>query len=111
MTIARNLFACCESNGCLINLPNVRRRELRSSLETRGAKVTIRPLRLALSIAIVSGVFCGCSTQQAYYVVRAWQQGQCQRLVDDNERDRCLANARMSYSDYREQRPPQSQSK
>ena len=70
----------------------------------------IRTVAIASSLAVLCGVLSGCSWQQAYYVTQSWQQGQCQRLVDGNERDRCLANARMSYSDYRQQQVPQSPS-
>lgn len=43
----------------------------------------------------------GCSWQQAYASAQNWQRESCYRLVDQVERDRCLATTRMPYDDYR----------
>jgi hypothetical protein len=51
-------------------------------------------LALALTAA-------GCSTRQAYYAGQSWQRNECNRIVDNVERNRCLGRASMSYDEYR----------
>jgi hypothetical protein len=43
----------------------------------------------------------GCSWQQAYASAQNWQRQSCYRLVEQIDRDRCLANTGMPYDDYR----------
>lgn len=57
-------------------------------------------LRLT-ALAMVMTVASGCSGQQAYSSAQGWQRNQCNRLVDQTERERCLANTSVSYDDYR----------
>jgi len=45
----------------------------------------------------------GCTWQQAYSPGQRWQRNQCNGLVEQTERDRCLRNSTMSYEDYRRQ--------
>ena len=42
-----------------------------------------------------------CSAPQVWQTGQAWQQNQCQRVVDADERSRCLKDASGSYEDYR----------
>ncbi len=44
-----------------------------------------------------------CSTQQAYGIGQAWQRNECVRIVDAQERSRCLASTSTSYEDYKRQ--------
>lgn len=45
----------------------------------------------------------GCTTQQLYTTGQSWQRNQCTRLVDQQERERCMANAGASYETYKKQ--------
>ena len=45
----------------------------------------------------------GCTWRQAYSAGQGWQCNECNRLVEQTERERCLSNANMSYEDYRRQ--------
>lgn len=59
-----------------------------------------------LAAAIVAAaltVATGCATQQLYSTGQAWQRNQCTRLVDQQERERCMANAGASYEAYKKQ--------
>jgi len=57
-------------------------------------------MRLTALLLVVAAV-SGCSWQQAYSSAQGWQRNQCNRLVDETERERCLANANMTYEEYR----------
>ncbi|WP_297325088.1 hypothetical protein [Nitrosomonas sp.] len=45
----------------------------------------------------------GCSTQQLYNTGQSWQRNECNRLMDQLERERCLSNAGTSYEAYKKQ--------
>ena len=60
--------------------------------------------RLLAVIAIAAGIpmaVSGCTWQQAYSSAQGWQRNACLRVPDQTERERCLANASMTYDDYR----------
>jgi hypothetical protein len=69
------------------------------------AMVLVKQLRLyglvCYSLAIV--VTTGCTTQQAYSTSQEWQRNQCNRIVDNVERSRCIEQINMPYSDYKRQ--------
>lgn len=44
-----------------------------------------------------------CSTQQTYASGQAWQQGQCNKIIDMQERERCLVPTRQPYDRYQQQ--------
>jgi hypothetical protein len=48
-------------------------------------------------------LLASCSAQQAYGTGQAWQLKQCHKLVDPQERSRCLAIANMSHDEYKRQ--------
>ena len=56
---------------------------------------------LRLTFVIVMTAVSGCSWQQAYSSAQGWQRNQCNRVVDQTERERCLSNTSMSYDEYR----------
>jgi len=58
---------------------------------------------LRISILPVVMLVAGCSWQQGYLSAQGWQRNQCQKLPDQTERERCLANTAMSYDQYRRQ--------
>ena len=55
--------------------------------------------------AAIAGSCCvsGCSWRQAYDSAQAWQRNACARIMDAQERDRCVAGTGMAYDDYRRQ--------
>lgn len=51
--------------------------------------------------AVGAALLAGCSTQQAYYSAQQYERNQCERMLDQGARERCLANAAASYDDYK----------
>lgn len=45
----------------------------------------------------------GCSSQQLYHSGQAWQQNACNKIIDMQERNRCMANAGTSHDEYKRQ--------
>lgn len=45
----------------------------------------------------------GCSSQQLYGVGQAWQENECNKIVDMQERNRCMSGTATSYEDYKRQ--------
>ena len=63
---------------------------------------------MTLRLATVAGLLAalthaGCSSQTAYASGQAWQQGQCNKIIDMQERERCMAPTRQSYDRYQKQ--------
>jgi len=56
---------------------------------------------VACGVAIVAS--SGCTTQQAYSAGQEWQRNQCNRMIDNAERSRCLDQLNTSYADYKRQ--------
>lgn len=63
---------------------------------------TVRTLPSTLLLLAVAGL-PGCSTQQAYGGGQAWQRQECNKLMDADQRSRCMASANTSYDDYKRQ--------
>jgi hypothetical protein len=53
--------------------------------------------------AAIMSISSGCTWQQAYSAGQGWQRNECNRLVEQADRERCLSNSNMSYEDYRRQ--------
>jgi len=51
--------------------------------------------------ALVFGV--GCTARQLYTTGQAWQQHECGRMIDQQDRERCLVNASTPYETYTRQ--------
>jgi hypothetical protein len=65
---------------------------------------TARMPQLIGLVGIIAGMLMatgGCTWQQAYSAGQIYQRNACYKLVDQTERDRCLANANISYDEYR----------
>lgn len=67
-----------------------------------------RGLRLAhaavAGLAVLGGIgLPACSSQQLYGTGQAWQRQECNKIIDAQERGRCLASASTSYDEYRRQ--------
>lgn len=58
---------------------------------------------LAIVVTVTMVTTTGCTTQQLYTTGQSWQRNQCTRLMDQQERERCLANAGASYETYKKQ--------
>jgi hypothetical protein len=61
-------------------------------------------VREYLSIFIISlacSLSAGCTQQQLYATGQAYQRNQCQQLLEQGERDRCLSKTNSSYDDYK----------
>jgi hypothetical protein len=41
-----------------------------------------------------------CSSQQTYATGQAWQQSECNKIIDMQDRERCMARTRESYDSY-----------
>jgi hypothetical protein len=53
--------------------------------------------------AIAAVALQGCSSQQLYATGQAWQQNECNKIVDMQERQRCMSKASSSYDTYQRQ--------
>ena len=45
----------------------------------------------------------GCSAQQGYASAQSWKRNQCSKIVDAQERIRCLREAEQPYDSYQKQ--------
>jgi hypothetical protein len=63
----------------------------------------LRRLRLTVLGPLLTLALSGCSMQQLYGGGRAWQRGECQKINDRDERNRCLARADMPHDEYQRQ--------
>lgn len=48
-------------------------------------------------------LFVGCSSQQLYSTGQAWQRNECQRIIDTQERSRCMQSTARSFDDYQKE--------
>ncbi|MBX3640094.1 MAG: hypothetical protein KF888_06205 [Nitrosomonas sp.] len=53
----------------------------------------------------------GCTARHLYTTGQAWQQNACGRMVDRQDRERCLANANTPYETYSRQYGADGESK
>jgi hypothetical protein len=44
-----------------------------------------------------------CSSQQLYGAGQEWQKNECNKIIDTQERNRCMSSTRTSYDDYKRQ--------
>ncbi|WP_041376824.1 hypothetical protein [Polaromonas naphthalenivorans] len=57
---------------------------------------------LFASLAL-AGLLGGCSSEQFYASGQNWQRNECNKLLDAQERGRCMKSASTSYETYRQQ--------
>ena len=62
-------------------------------------------LRLARfsSALFILPCLSACSSQQLYGAGQAWQRNECNKIIDSQERNRCMASTNTSYEDYKRQ--------
>jgi hypothetical protein len=58
-------------------------------------------IKLYIAVAI-SALVSGCTSEQLYNTGQAWQQGNCEKIADQDVRKRCL-DADTSYDAYKRQ--------
>lgn len=58
---------------------------------------------LAVVAAIATVTATGCTAQQLYTTGQSWQRNECSKIIDQQERARCLSNAGASYETYKKQ--------
>jgi len=56
-----------------------------------------------LTITLVSLLCAACSSQQTYATGQTWQRNECNKIIDMQERQRCVAKANESYDTYQKQ--------
>ena len=55
---------------------------------------------LLLASTLVGLLFAACSSQQTYATGQTWQRNECNKIIDMQERQRCVAKANESYDSY-----------
>lgn len=55
------------------------------------------------AVLALAGLLGGCSSEQLYASGQDWQRSECNKLLDAQERGRCLSRANASYDSYRQQ--------
>jgi hypothetical protein len=56
-----------------------------------------------LTILVAGLLGTACSSQQTYASGQTWQRNECNKLIDMQERQRCVAKANDSYETYQKQ--------
>jgi len=57
-------------------------------------------MRTIFAPLCLAALLAGCSSQQLYGVGQGWQQQECIKLPDPQERNRCMASSKRSYDEY-----------
>ena len=55
---------------------------------------------LAIGLVLAGGL-SACSARQGYASAQSWQRNQCTKIIDAQERLKCLRDADTSYDQYR----------
>jgi hypothetical protein len=63
---------------------------------------TLRFTTCLIAITSIVGL-SGCSSQQLYGVGQDWQKNECNKIIDMQERNRCMSSTKTSYDDYKRQ--------
>ena len=66
--------------------------------------IAMHHARFTAAVAAVLSILAGCSTQQLYGAGQAWQKTECTKIIDAQERSRCLASTNTSFDEYQRQR-------
>lgn len=57
-----------------------------------------------ITFAAIAMCLAGCSNEQIYHSLSGAKENECQKIVDANERARCLDAAKESYEKYQQRR-------
>lgn len=71
---------------------------MRKDLAQHRFKLIVKPASLLLALALSA-----CTSQQWYGAGQGWQKNECHKIIDANERSRCLKNADTNYDAYQRQ--------
>jgi hypothetical protein len=63
----------------------------------------MNPRILAIAVSVTMVTITGCTAQQLYSTGQSWQRNECSKIIDQQERARCLSNAGASYETYKKQ--------
>ncbi|MDP3331339.1 MAG: hypothetical protein Q8S55_04990, partial [Methylococcaceae bacterium] len=63
---------------------------------------TLRASPLFLAFIAIVGL-PSCSSQQLYGVGQEWKKNECNKIIDMQERNRCMSSTKTSYEDYKRQ--------
>ena len=63
----------------------------------------MRLMTCLLALTSIIGLLSGCSSRQLYGVGQEWQKNECNKIVDMQERNRCMSATATSYEDYKRQ--------
>jgi hypothetical protein len=66
--------------------------------------VAKRLVRYFSAFGIAIAAASGCTSQQMYSTGQEWQRNECNRIIDNLERSRCLEKVNTHYEDYKRQR-------
>jgi hypothetical protein len=61
-------------------------------------------LRQILFIAALAATLHGCSNREVYNSLQGAKQNECNKIVDDNQRQRCFEDANRNYDRYQRER-------
>jgi hypothetical protein len=60
--------------------------------------------RFHVLILVSMLVLAGCSGRQIYQSAAGWRQNECQKILEDAERARCMEQANKDYDTYSKER-------
>ncbi|MCG7757496.1 MAG: hypothetical protein LZF63_12660 [Nitrosomonas sp.] len=63
----------------------------------------MNPRILAIAAAAAVVTVTGCTAQQLYSTGQSWQRNECSKIMDQQERARCLSSTSASYEAYKKQ--------
>lgn len=61
-------------------------------------------MRLLVAVLFLGIACTGCSNKELYKAGRGWQHTECQKIVDNEERARCMEAANKSHEQYEKER-------
>jgi hypothetical protein len=56
-----------------------------------------------LTVIVIGLLDAACSSQQTYASGQTWQRNECNKIIDMQERQRCVTKANDSYDTYQKQ--------
>ncbi|WP_425259065.1 hypothetical protein ACPOLB_26525 [Rubrivivax sp. RP6-9] len=71
--------------------------------EEHSRKARYRAAWISLLAVMAVHHLYGCSSQQVYGAGQAWQLQECSKIMDAQERNRCMSSANTSYDEYKRQ--------
>lgn len=60
--------------------------------------------RIGLPLLALALALTGCTSRQVYQSAAGWRQNECQKILEDAERARCMESANKDYDTYRKEK-------